>query len=102
MIYAFAGAGVEWQRHDHFPEGENMKKNIGSTDKTARYIVGAAVIGAGLYFQSWWGVIGLLPIVTAAIGWCPPYAMFGINTCATEPGGDSGGDAGGESGGETA
>jgi hypothetical protein len=29
-----------------------------------------------------WGYLGLLPMVTGAIGWCPPYAMLGINTCA--------------------
>jgi len=29
----------------------------------------------------WWGLIGLVPIATAAIGWCPGWAVFGINTC---------------------
>ena len=28
-----------------------------------------------------WGYIGVLPLLTGAIGWCPPYAMFGWNTC---------------------
>jgi hypothetical protein len=31
----------------------------------------------------WWGWLGVLPLLTAAIGWCPPYAMLGINTCKT-------------------
>ena len=58
-----------------------MNKNIGSTDRVVRIIAGAALIGAGVYFQSWWGVIGAVPILTALIGWCPPYALLGISTC---------------------
>jgi len=58
-----------------------MNKNIGSTDRVIRIILGVAIIGAGVYLQSWWGAIGAVPIVTALLGWCPPYAMLGINTC---------------------
>ena len=55
-----------------------MKENIGDADKAIRLIAGFAALGAGFYFQSWWGVIGLVIMGTAAIGWCPPYAIFGI------------------------
>lgn len=58
-----------------------MVKNIGSTDRVIRIILGAVIIGAGAYFHSWWGAIGAVPILTALIGWCPPYALLGINTC---------------------
>lgn len=57
-----------------------MKCNVGKTDKIIRVIVGAGIIGAGVYFQSWLGAIGVVPIVTAAIGWCPAYLPFGIST----------------------
>jgi hypothetical protein len=57
-----------------------MNKNVGSTDRVIRLILGAAIIGGGVYLQSWWGAIGLIPIVTAVAGWCPPYALLGINT----------------------
>ena len=60
-----------------------MKRNIGSTDKLVRYVAGALIIGAGLYYESWWGAVGVVPIATALIGWCPPYALFKINTCRT-------------------
>ena len=60
-----------------------MTPNVGSTDKLIRYVVGAAIIGAGIYFQSWWGAIGAVPILTALIGWCPPYALLKLNTCGT-------------------
>lgn len=58
-----------------------MEKNVGSIDRTLRFVVGAAIIGAGVYFQNWWGAVGLVLVATAAMGWCPPYAMLGINTC---------------------
>jgi len=60
-----------------------MKCNVGKTDKIVRWIVGLAVIVIGLYLRSWWGLLGLIPIVTAVIGLCPLYLPFGINTCKT-------------------
>ncbi len=58
-----------------------MKKNIGGVDRGIRIISGLAVMGAGVYFQSWWGAIGVVLIGTALIRWCPPYALLGISTC---------------------
>lgn len=57
-----------------------MKKNVGGIERAARAIVGIAVIAVGVYYQSWWGAIGAVLLVTAALGWCPPYALLGINT----------------------
>ncbi len=57
-----------------------MKKNIGSTDKTIRLILGIVIILLGIIFQSWWGLIGLLPLLTSLIGLCPAYLPFGIST----------------------
>jgi hypothetical protein len=61
-----------------------MKANIGSTDRWIRGIVGLGILAMGFTFKSWWGLIGLLPLLTAAIGWCGLYAILGINTCATK------------------
>jgi len=61
-----------------------MKKNVGGIDKIIRIVAGLAVIGAGVYFQSWWGGVGVILIATALMGWCPPYALLGINTCKLE------------------
>ncbi|MBW1861984.1 MAG: DUF2892 domain-containing protein [Deltaproteobacteria bacterium] len=66
-----------------------MKKNIGTTDKVIRIIVGVIIIIIGFVFKSWWGIIGILPILTAAIGWCPPYALLGISTFKAEEKDDS-------------
>jgi hypothetical protein len=60
-----------------------MKANVGTIDRIIRVIVGLAIIGVGVYFQSWWGAIGVVPILTAAIGYCPPYHLLGISTCCT-------------------
>ncbi len=61
-----------------------MKINVGSTDKVLRIIIGLAIVGIGAYLNSWWGAIGLIPILTALINWCPMYAIFGVKTCAKE------------------
>ncbi|MGX9459874.1 YgaP family membrane protein [Shewanella sp. A14] len=61
-----------------------MKCNIGKTDRIIRVILGVCVIAVGVYYQSWWGAVGIIPIFTAAIGWCPAYVPFGISSCKTE------------------
>ncbi len=61
-----------------------MKKNIGRTDRTIRIVAGLLILGIGLgYFHSMWGLIGLLPLTTAFIGFCPAYPLLGMSTCGT-------------------
>lgn len=60
-----------------------MIKNVGSTDKIVRIVIGVLIGAAGFYFKSWLGLIGNVPIFTALIGWCPLYLPFGIKTCRT-------------------
>ncbi len=62
-----------------------MKANVGNIDRLLRIIVGLALLGAGLSFKSWWGLIGLGPILTATFRFCPAYLPFGLSTC-TKPG----------------
>ncbi|MGP5177749.1 YgaP family membrane protein [Psychrobacter aquimaris] len=57
-----------------------MEINIGSTERLLRIIAGVVIIGLGLYFQSWWGVIGLVPLLTGLFRFCPLYKMLGMNT----------------------
>jgi len=57
-----------------------MKKNVGGFDKVFRIVAGLGIIAAGVYFQSWWGAVGLVPLLTAAIGWCPLYAPLGLSS----------------------
>jgi hypothetical protein len=58
-----------------------MNANVGGVDRFVRLAVGVAVIGLGVAYRSWWGALGVVPLVTAAVGWCPLYAPFGIRTC---------------------
>ena len=59
--------------------------NEGKVDRTLRIIVGAALIS--LVFvgpETLWGWVGLLPLITGLVGYCPAYKVFGINTLATK------------------
>jgi hypothetical protein len=61
-----------------------MKQNVGGIDKKIRIILGAAILVAGIYFQSWWGLIGLVPLGTGLMNFCPAYLPFGISSCKTK------------------
>ena len=61
-----------------------MKTNMGTIDRWVRVVLGLAIGAAGLYFESWLGLIGLVPLGTALVGWCPAYVPFGISTCAAK------------------
>lgn len=61
-----------------------MTCNVGGTDRIIRIILGILIILAGIYFKSWWGVIGILPMITGLIRWCPAYIPFGFSTCKTD------------------
>ena len=58
-----------------------MITNVGSLDRILRIISGLTILGAGYYFKSWWGLIGLGPIFTGVFRFCPAYLPFGLNTC---------------------
>lgn len=62
-----------------------FKTNEGTVDRVLRIVVGLALIagfflnGGGAY--SWLYLIGIVPLATGLIGWCPLYRIFGISTC---------------------
>ena len=60
-----------------------MQKNIGDIDKTIRIVVGLVLLSLIFFLPGdarWWGLIGLGPLLTAFIGWCPAYTIFGAGT----------------------
>lgn len=62
-----------------------MQRNVGNVERGIRAVVGLGIIS--LVFigpQTAWGWLGLFPLATAVVGWCPPYALLGINTCRTD------------------
>ncbi len=58
-----------------------MKKNIGSLDRWIRIVLGLIIAILGYMYKSWWGLLALIPLVTAFINFCGIYAIFGISTC---------------------
>ena len=62
-----------------------MKCNMGKGDRIFRVIMGIVLLGAGFYFKSWWGLIGLVPLGTAIVRWCPAYVPFGLSTAKKSP-----------------
>jgi hypothetical protein len=65
------------------PQENDMKLNVGGMDRIARIAIGLVLIGLTLTGTiGVWGWLGVVPLATGAIGWCPPYAIFGFNTCA--------------------
>jgi|ABPT01.1.fsa_nt_gi hypothetical protein len=61
--------------------------NVGKADRVIRVIAALAILGVGVYLRTWWGLLGLILLVTAAIGWCPLYRLIGVSTCK-EPDGE--------------
>ena len=60
-----------------------MKINVGGIDKILRIVVGLALIAWALMGGPVWAWVGVVPRATGAIGWCPAYTLFGMNTCPT-------------------
>jgi len=63
-----------------------MFANVGTIDRVLRIVIGLALIAAavGLFgsaYQTVWGWIGLIPLGTGLVGWCPLYTAMGIKTC---------------------
>ena len=59
-----------------------MNKNEGGLDRALRVIVGAVLIGLTVYGTiGVWGWIGVVPLATGLMGWCPAYTLLGVKTC---------------------
>lgn len=63
-----------------------MTKNVGGIDKIIRIVLGLVLIGLAVTGTvGAWGYLGIVPLATGLMGWCPPYALLGFNTCAVKP-----------------
>ncbi len=66
-----------------YAKEQTMTLNVGGIDRIARIAIGLILIAltvAGTIGV--WGWLGVVPLLTGVIGWCPPYALFGFSTCA--------------------
>jgi len=61
-----------------------MKCNVGKTERTIRILLGVVIIALGIYYKNWWGVIGLVLIITGIIRYCPVNDILGISTCSKQ------------------
>lgn len=62
-----------------------MKVNQGNIERVLRVVVGLVLIGLTLTGKiGMWGWIGVVPLVTGAVGMCPLYSILGISTCPTQ------------------
>lgn len=58
-----------------------MKKNIGTLDRILRLTAGGALIAWALFGGPAWAWVGVVPVLTAFIGFCPAYLPFGLSSC---------------------
>lgn len=58
--------------------------NVGKTDKIVRIVIGVLIIAAGFVFNTWLGLIGIIPILTAVFGRCGLYYLLKINTAKSD------------------
>ena len=61
-----------------------MKCNVGPTDRLLRIIIGLVILVIGYINENWWGLIGLVPLLTGLLRWCPVYLPCKISTDKTE------------------
>jgi hypothetical protein len=57
-----------------------LKKNVGYTDSIIRVLIGTFMIAAGLWFDSWWGFLGIIPIISGGVSFCPVYRWMNYET----------------------
>lgn len=60
-----------------------MEANVGGIDRALRVIVGLAILSLFFLLEGptrWWALVGLVPLATGLIGWCPAYVPFGFRT----------------------
>ena len=64
-----------------------MKKNVGGIDRAVRIIVGLGLLSLLFVLEGntrWWGLVGIIPLTTGLLRWCPAYLPFHFNSCAKE------------------
>ncbi len=62
-----------------------MKKNIHSIERVIRVLAGIGLVSMAFVGPANnWFLLGLVPLLTGLLGWCPPYAMLGFSTCRLE------------------
>lgn len=61
-----------------------MNANVGKADKAIRLVMAVVLFSLFFIFEGnlkWIGLVGIVPLMTALMNWCPLYTVFGMNTC---------------------
>lgn len=61
-----------------------MKQNVGTVDRVVRVVIGLGLLSLLFILEGnarWWGLVGLVPLLTSLTGWCPAYTLAGFQTC---------------------
>ncbi|MCC7116865.1 MAG: DUF2892 domain-containing protein [Burkholderiales bacterium] len=62
-----------------------MEANVGGVDRGVRIVAGLVLLSLVFVLEGnarWWGLIGVVPLATGLLRWCPAYLPFGIKTCS--------------------
>lgn len=65
-----------------------MKANVGGIDRVLRIALGIALLAMVVVLEGgarYWGLIGIVPLTTGLLRWCPAYTLFGLSTCPLSP-----------------
>jgi hypothetical protein len=67
----------------------DMKMNVGGVDKIARIAIGVILLSLVVFLEGgvrWLGLVGIVPLLTGLVGYCPLYSVLGMNTCGAGSG----------------
>ena len=56
-----------------------MHHNVGAIDQILRIVLGVVICTIGVIYNNWWGLVGLIPLVTGTMSWCPLYNLVGLS-----------------------
>lgn len=63
-----------------------MNQNEGTIDRVIRVVVGLVLLSLTVIGpQTWWGLLGFVPLLTGVVGFCPLYSALGLRTCPVAP-----------------
>ena len=57
-----------------------MHHNVGGIDQIQRIVLGVVICSIGVIYNNWWGMVGLIPLVTGTMRWCPLYNLVGLSS----------------------
>ena len=57
-----------------------MHHNVGGIDQIPGIVLGVVICTIGVIYKNWWGMVGLIPLETGTMSWCPRYNLVGLSS----------------------